>query len=157
MMNVYHIPDYSHDPPNSFNPLFDTFKGDFGESLRDNRMLYIEFSRVFMVIKSFGQLTEWVNNQQKTQAMLQLFDKQDNPPKRENNAIKTFKQPRNPPQQQNRFQAKPNKPFTFNKNNQSQFYQARRGAIPKQYSKPVQNQNIGQQRNFNPNFRQMQN
>ena len=103
-------------------------------------MLYIEFSRVFMVIKSFAQLTEWVNNQQKIQAIIQLFDKQD-PPKRENNSINTFKH-RNPHQQQNRFQAKPSKPFTFNKNNQSQFYQAR-GAIPKQYSKPAQNQNIG--------------
>ena len=87
--------------------------------------------------------------------MLQLFDKQD-PPKRENNAIKTFKQPRNPPQQQNRFQAKPNKPFTFNRNNQPQ-NQAQRGAVPKQYQKPVQNKNIGQQRSFNPNFRQTQN
>ena len=65
--------------------------------------------------------------------MLQLFDKQDNPPKRENNAIQTFKQHRNPPQQQNRFQAKPNKPYKFNRNNQPQ-YQAQGGAMPKQYS-----------------------
>ena len=146
-MNVFHIPDDSHDPPNSYNPLFNTFKGDFGESLKDNRMLYIEFSRVYMMNKSFGQLTEWVNNQQKTRAMLQLFDKQD-PSKRENNSIKTFK-PRNPPQQQNRFQAKQNKPFTFNKNNQSQFYQAQ-GAIPKQYQRKTQSHN------FNPNQRQTQ-
>ena len=135
MMNVFHIPDDAHDLPNRYNPLFDTFKGDFGESVRDHIMLYIEYSRVFMVIKSFGQLTEWVNNQQKTNNMLNLYDKQDNPPKRESNAIKTFKQSKNLPQQQNRFQAKSNKPFTFNKNKQSQAtsYQSRVGAIPKQY------------------------
>ena len=102
MMNIFHIPDNSHNPPNSFNPLFDTFKQDFVESLKDNRMLYIEFSRVFMIIKSYAQLTVWVNNQQKTQAMLQIFDKQDSP---KNNCIKTFKSI-TPPQQQSRFQAK---------------------------------------------------
>ena len=133
MINVFHIPNDSHNPPNSFNPLFDTFKQDFGESLKDNRMMYIEFSRVFMIIKSFTQLTEWVHNHQKTQAMLQLFDKQDSP---KNNSIKTFKS------------------FTSNKNNQSQYYHAP-GVIPKQYQ--TQNQNIGQQHNFNPNFRQSQN
>ena len=81
-----------------------------------------------MVIKSFEQLVEWVNNQQKTQNMLHLFDKTDNPPKRDNNAIKTFKQPqnRNLPQQQNRNQVKSNRgningPFTYNRNNPTQF------------------------------------
>ena len=113
--------------------------------------------------------------------MLHLFDKQDNPPKRDNNAIKTFKpQNRNLRQQQNRNQVKSNRnningPFTFNRNNQTQFgaisYQAQGWAIPKQYSKPIvrNNQNVGQQRtnqtgnsnfnsnsNFNPNFNQRQ-
>ena len=39
MMNVFHTPDDAHDPPNSYNPLF----GDFGESLINHRMLYIEY------------------------------------------------------------------------------------------------------------------
>ena len=66
MMNTYHIPEEPHDPPISYNPLFDTFKHEFGESLSSNRMLYVEFSRVFMIIKSYKQLTEWVANQQNT-------------------------------------------------------------------------------------------
>ena len=88
----------------AITPFFGTFKGDFGESLRNHKMLYIEYSRVFMVMKSFEQLVEWANNQKKTQNMLHLFDKTDNSPKRENDGIKTFRnqsQNRNLPQQQN--------------------------------------------------------
>ena len=58
LTDTFHIPKDPHNPPVSYNPLFHTFKKDFGESLKDNRMLYIEFSRVFMIIKSYSQITE---------------------------------------------------------------------------------------------------
>ena len=67
MMNTYHIPEDPNDPPISYNPLFDTFKQEFGKSLISNRMLYVEFSRVFVIIKSYKQINEWVANKQKTQ------------------------------------------------------------------------------------------
>ena len=80
MMNTYHIPEEPHDPPVSYNPLFDTFKQEFGNSISSNRMIYLEISRVFMIIKSYKQLHEWVVNQQKTQSMIQIFENKE-PPK----------------------------------------------------------------------------
>ena len=74
-------------PPISQNPLFDNFKQDFGDSISSNRMIYLEFSRVFMIIKSYKQLHKWVANQQKTQSMIKIFEKKEPP---NDNSIKTF-------------------------------------------------------------------
>ena len=79
-MNTYHILEQPYDPPISHNLLFDTFKQEFGDSISSNKMIYLEYSRVFMIIKSYKQLHKWVANQQKTQSMIQIFENKE-PPK----------------------------------------------------------------------------
>ena len=72
--NTFHIPEQPHNPPLSQNPLFDTFKQDFGDAISNNRTIYLEYSRVFMIIKSYSQLHEWVANTQKTQSIMKVLD-----------------------------------------------------------------------------------
>ena len=135
MANTFHIPEQPHDPPISHNPLFDMFKQDFGDRISSNKMIYLEFSCVFMIIKTYKQLHEWVENQQKTQSMIRIFESKDN-----DNFIKTFNNKNTP--QQLKYQGK----ISNYKNSQYQNL----GAIPKQYS---QNNNFS---NKNPNNRQIQ-
>ena len=91
--NTFHIPEQPHDPPLIQNPLFDTFKQDFGDAISSNKSIYLEFLRVFMIIKTYSQLHEWVANNQKTQSMLRIFETKDN-----DNSIKTFNNKNTPPQ-----------------------------------------------------------
>ena len=46
------------------------------EALKDNKSLFIELSCVFVAIKSLPQLTTWAANQQKSETMLALYNKE---------------------------------------------------------------------------------
>ena len=75
--DILQIPTFAHEPEKGmYNPLFEDYKLDVAESLKNNKPLFIELSRVFVAIKSLPQLTAWAANQQKSETMLALYNKE---------------------------------------------------------------------------------
>ena len=85
--DILQIPTYAYVPEKGIhNPLFEDFKLDVAESLKNNKALFIELCRIFVAIKSLPQLTAWASNQQKSETMLALYTKE----KTFSNGVKTL-------------------------------------------------------------------